>query len=521
VPSRNPPLSDAVLRAIAREAADGLFITDESLRIVWVNTRACEQLERPLDEIVGRSIPELFWDADEEADLPQSLEHLREGRPTVTRRAFRTPSGARRVLEVSAKSVGDGLLLGIARDVTLQLEEVRRMALSEESFRALVESSPDAAIVHSDGAILYANHATASMLGFGSSADLIGTSVIGYVHPDARLGALRRMEALRTGAVSVPFVDTRLVCTDGRSITASVGAVSVIFAGRPSIAVIVRDVTEQRKMHAQLAHAEKMASIGLLAAGVAHEINNPLAYLMLRLRAIETTTSALERAIEDTRDRLTTAYGREAAGELLGSLDEAFANQLRDHTKTAEEGAERVRKIVQDLRVFSRADDEGVQLIDVRAPLSLALSLAAHDLAQKARIVTELAEVPPVEASEGRLAQVFLNLLVNALHAIPEGHPEENEVRVSTRFAGGEVQVSVRDTGVGIARGELPRLSEPFYTTKPPGIGTGLGLSICHGIVASLGGVIRVESEVGAGTTFTVAIPVREPVTRSSHPHSP
>jgi PAS domain S-box-containing protein len=520
----DPPLSDEVLRAIAREAADGLFVTNEALRIVWVNDRACELLERSLDEIVGHSVTDLFWNIEEEADLPGSLEQLREGKRTVTRRAFRTPRGQRRVLEVSARSVGGGLLLGIARDVTVQVAELQRMTRSEASFRALVDKSPDLAIVHTSGSVVYANEAAAVLLRYATPAALVGTSIIAHVAPEQRPSVIRRIRALHEGEPGVPFTDELLMRKDGSTFFASVGAVSVLFEGKPSVAVIARDVSDQRRLQAHLAHTEKMASIGMLAAGVAHEINNPLAYLMLRLRAIANTTAALERAIEGATQRLRETYGDAAAEEVFGPLDATFAAELRDHTTTAEEGAERVRRIVQDLRVFSRMDDERAQLIDVRVPLARALTLAAHDLELRAQVVTDLGDVPPIRATEGRLAQVFLNLLVNALHAIPEGDPGGNEVHVSTRFDQGEVQIAIRDTGVGIDPDLLPRLAEPFFTTKAPGVGTGLGLSICHTIVASLGGTIRVESEVGVGTTFTVAIPDAgqpEDVRRSSVPAPP
>ena len=171
-------------------------------------------------------------------------------------------------------------------------------------------------------------------------------------------------------------------------------------------------------------------------------------------------------------------------------------------------GAQRMRDIVRDVKIFSRAEE------DVRAPVAIgrvlrgALSLAGSEIRHRARVAVEVAEMPPVLASESRLSQLFLNLLVNAAQAIPEGHADQNLIRVTVgRGAGGEVVVEVSDTGCGIPPAHLKRLFDPFFTTKAAGIGTGLGLPICHGIVTDLGGEIDVASEPGKGSTFRVTLP--------------
>ena len=160
-----------------------------------------------------------------------------------------------------------------------------------------------------------------------------------------------------------------------------------------------------------------------------------------------------------------------------------------------------------DLRLFSRATDEAVAPIDVRVPLERALAMATHEIKHRATVTKELDATRPVLANEGRLAQVFLNLLLNAVQAIPEGGSESHVVALRTRPAGDDVVIEITDTGEGIAEDVLPRLFEPFFTTKPVGAGSGLGLAVSHGIVVGLGGRIEVESKVGRGSTFRVVLP--------------
>jgi CheY-like chemotaxis protein/two-component sensor histidine kinase len=242
---------------------------------------------------------------------------------------------------------------------------------------------------------------------------------------------------------------------------------------------VVEDLSEKKRLEAQLVLAERMASVGTLAAGVAHEINNPLAFVLSNL---EFTIGELTRAGAD--------------GEVVRALEEAH------------NGADRVRAIVRDLKTFSRADDDAREPVDVRRVLQAAVGVAANELRHRARVAVDPGPVPPVLASEHRLGQVFLNLLINAAHAIPEGHPAEHVVRASTGTAeDGRAVVEISDTGSGIAPEILARIFDPFFTTKPVGVGTGLGLSICHGIVSALGGEIEVRTVVGAGTTFRVLLP--------------
>jgi signal transduction histidine kinase len=166
-----------------------------------------------------------------------------------------------------------------------------------------------------------------------------------------------------------------------------------------------------------------------------------------------------------------------------------------------------VRHIVRDLRTLSRDEGDHLSEVDVCGVIESSLGLVRNELRHRARVVKDLEPVPRVRASEGRLGQVLLNLLINALHALPSGQPNQNEVRVRVRALAGQVIIEVRDTGCGIAPEVRDRIFDPFFTTKPVGMGTGLGLSICHGIVTSLGGEISVESELGRGSTFRISLP--------------
>ncbi len=252
---------------------------------------------------------------------------------------------------------------------------------------------------------------------------------------------------------------------------------------------IGRDVTEQVRAHTQLMVSDRMASIGTLAAGVAHEINNPLAAV----------TANLDLALLEVG---------ELAARLSGAAD---LRELEDEIRDARTAAEQVRHIVRDLKIFSRAEEDRRGPVDVHAVLESALRMAWNEIRHRARVVKDYGRIPRVMANESRLGQVFLNLIVNAAQAIPEGHADANEIRIATRkegAAGDFVLVELADTGSGIPAAIRHKLFDPFFTTKPAGVGTGLGLAICHRIITGLGGDISVTSEVGQGTTFRILLPV-------------
>ncbi|MBU8898048.1 histidine kinase [Corallococcus sp. H22C18031201] len=242
-----------------------------------------------------------------------------------------------------------------------------------------------------------------------------------------------------------------------------------------------RDVTATQELQSRLVAAERVAAVGMLAAGVGHEINNPLAYLVLNLEAA--VRSLGEGSLPGMRDAL---------GSVRGAL----------------EGAERIRLIVKDLRVFSRQGDPDRALVDLNALVPPAVRIISHALRHRARLVEEFGPVPKVLGSEARLGQVLLNLLVNAMQAIPQGTPALNEVRVRTSTdASGRARVDVSDTGSGIPAQVLSRIFDPFFSTKASGEGQGLGLAICQQIVRAHGGELQVSSEPGAGSVFTMLLP--------------
>jgi signal transduction histidine kinase/CheY-like chemotaxis protein len=245
-----------------------------------------------------------------------------------------------------------------------------------------------------------------------------------------------------------------------------------------------------RETQDQLLHAGRMAAVGTLAAGVAHEINNPLTFVMNNLGFIR---EQLEHFWETQK------------------VPSGQTRELRQALEDVADGAERVRVIVRDLRIMSRPQPEQRTPVDVNGALETAVGFAGNELRHRARVVWDLGPVPPVSANEARLGQVFLNLVVNAAQALPEQGVDRNEIRVASRLEEGQVVVEVADNGVGIPREHLPRLFDPFFTTKPAGKGTGLGLSICHAIVSGLGGRIAVDSTVGVGSTFRVVLPVGSP----------
>ncbi|MBI5067345.1 MAG: response regulator [Deltaproteobacteria bacterium] len=258
-----------------------------------------------------------------------------------------------------------------------------------------------------------------------------------------------------------------------------------------------RRLAELTTAQEKLIAADRRTSVGRLAAGVAHEINNPLAYIDANLGYLEGALRELQAAVATS--------GSSKLGPAVQEMAEAVAE--------SRQGAGRVRHIVRGLKTFSGNAQEEVDAASVRSALEAAIDMARSEVQKRAQLVTRIGELPKVHGNEVRLSQVFLNLLMNAAQAIPAGDAEGNEVRVTAATgADGRAIVEVTDTGAGIPPEVQARLFEPFFTTKPTGEGTGLGLSISRGIVERCGGTISVESTPGQGATFRVILPPSAPV---------
>jgi two-component system NtrC family sensor kinase len=244
---------------------------------------------------------------------------------------------------------------------------------------------------------------------------------------------------------------------------------------------------ENRDLHARRAESDRLIALGTLAAGLAHEINNPLAYVILNATfAFET----LPRLLEGAADRFESAN---LATTMLAALD------------AIRSGTERIRAVVHGLKMFSRPEHDSIRAVDVHAALDAVLPMLTHEIEPRARLEKEYGRVPYVLANEAKLGQVFLNLLLNAVQSLPAGRA--NTIRIRTEHVPPDVVVEVHDTGCGIPDDVRSRVFEPFFTTKPVGVGTGLGLPICYGIVRALGGELTFDTEVGRGTVFRVRLP--------------
>jgi two-component system NtrC family sensor kinase len=257
---------------------------------------------------------------------------------------------------------------------------------------------------------------------------------------------------------------------------------------------------------------EKMASIGQLAAGVAHEINNPMGFIISNLNSLKKYTDKLVDFMNlqaATVDKLTSRTGADISTAEIESQRKTLkidyiVSDLGDMINESLDGAERVKKIVQDLKSFSRLDESEVKLANINEGLQSTLHIVWNDLKYKATVREEYGDIPPTVCNLGQLNQVFVNLLINASQAIES----KGEILVKTTSGNDQITILIADTGAGIPADKLARIFEPFYTTKEVGSGTGLGLSIAYDIVKKHHGEIRAESEVGKGTTFTITIPL-------------
>jgi PAS domain S-box-containing protein len=487
--------SEARYRLLAENVSDVIWTTDLALRFTYVSPSQ--------ERLCGFTVAETLAMTAAQLLTPASFQHVLdvigpelqaaargEGEPARTRTLQveqLKKDGGTVWVEVKAGLLRgpDGTpvgILGVTRDITERRRTEQELRTSEQLLRTLVQSMEDAVItVDRDGRVTSIKARYLERLGFDvprivgtTAADVFGPEA-GAAHDAAHARVMAGEHVVYEWQFRVNG-EVRFMQTSASPLRNGQGQIT-------GAVRVTRDVTDSRKIHEQLLLSERMTSMGTLAAGVAHEINNPLAATMANLEFARRELLPLQERVPEL-------------GEALDAL------------KDAGETADRVRLIVRDLKVFARADEERRAPVDVRLVLESAVRMVWNEIRHRATLQRKYDDAPPVLANEARLGQVFLNLLVNAAQAIPEGHADANVIglRVATDPAG-RVVIEIRDTGAGIPPAVRDHVFEPFYTTKPVGVGTGLGLAICQRIVKELGGEIDLDSAVGRGTTVRVSLP--------------
>ncbi len=465
----------------------------------YISERAAQILGWPAKELMERD-PMAFIAAEDRAWAENRYARRHTGAErgqTSYELRIQRKDGTHAVVELTAGTAtvdGRATVFAFLVDASVRKEAEEEKLRYEARFHQLIEIAPEPIGIVRDGRFVWVNRAYAQALAYDAPEQLVGTEISTLVEPEDVAAQRSREAALILKRAQQPPHVYRVRKRDGSRVLLEITSVFIDYEGRPAALTMARDVTLRRQLERQLVEADRLAALGTLAAGIAHEINNPLAYVMLNLEWIARKLPELQR-------------DPSSMAGLTAMLDEA------------RQGAERVSTIVRELRSFSRADGDSRHPVDLTRVVQSAIRMVGNEIRYRARVMTSFDTVRPVWGNEARLEQVVVNLLLNAAQAMPEARAEENEIRVDVRPDGERhALLEVHDNGAGIAPDVLPRIFDPFFTTKPVGHGTGLGLSICHGIVTSLGGQIAAYSEPGRGTTFRVLLPTSETVASDGPP---
>ncbi len=478
------------LRQAAERSGTGLAITDVSEgspRNLFVSSDLARMIGYDIAEAMSRDP----WSMIAPEELPRLREMSARGAageriPGSFETLLLHRSGARVAVELAqsrASLDGHPIVVTFVNDVSSRAATSQALHESEKRFRDLVDGAPDGVAILRGPVVMYLNGRAARLLGLESAAQGTGRMITEFLHPDDRDRAATRIRRLLERGGLDERAEYRSIDGRGEEHTVEISSIPIEYQGGPAVLAFARDVTERKRMETKLLEADRLTALGVLSAGVAHEINNPLAYVLLNLEYLK---RELPKA----------------------AADPARVESLMVRVHDACHGADRVAAIVRDLRTFARGEETARQPVSLEAVIEAAVNIAYPELRTRARLERRYQTVPAVDGNAGRLEQVFLNLLLNASQAFASDSDEaDNSIRVSLRADGEHVIAEVTDNGPGVPSELLGRIFDPFFTTKPVGVGTGLGLPICRGIVQTHGGEIRVHSKPGHGATFTVTLP--------------
>jgi PAS domain S-box-containing protein len=477
--------SEERYRTILEEMEDSYFEVDLGGHFTFVNNATCRALGYSQKELISMSYKQFTAQEDVEAVFRVFNEVYRTGIP---KRGFcwktLSKDGTRRLAEHSAFPLRHerGRIIGfrgVGRDMTERRETEEKLRQSTENYRALFDSSVIGTVVLNGetGEILISNEAGAMMLGLGSTKEAIGLNLLDFILGQDRERVLEIARAEPLGQELSHTHEFRAITREGKEIWVSITATRITHEGKLAGLISFADITEQKLQRERLVMTDRLASVGELAAGTAHELNNPLTSII-------------------------------GFSQLL--MQKQVPDDIREDLKLINSEAQRAANVTRNLLTFARKHAPVKQPNQINSVIEDVLGLREHMQKMNGiEVERHLAsDLPELMVDYFQMQQVFLNVIINAEYFMIEAHGR-GTLTVNTRQQGDTVVVSVTDDGPGIPAEHLARIFDPFFTTKEPGKGTGLGLSICHGIVTEHGGQLYVRSQLGKGATIFVELPVR------------
>ena len=476
-------VSQLRLEGIIESAMDAIITVDEEQRVVLFN-RAAEQMfgcsdQEAIGQPIDRFMPTRFRDAHHH--------HVRGfGQAGVTSRkmgqlgtvlGLRT-NGEEFPIEAAISHItveGKKYYTVILRDITERKQAEHLLRQSEERYRRLIAVSPYAIFVSRDDRIIFANDQAIKLFGAVKAGEILGKPPLDLFHADYHAVIRERIHELLEGRPHVPAIEGKIVRLDGMSIDVEVSAARFADEEGPAILIMLRDISERKQLQEQLRKTERIAELGTLASGMAHEIGTPMNVILGRAEYL---------------------------------MDRVTEEPIKKGLQTIIAQVERITKVMNQLLAFARRKTPERVLVVLTDIVEDSLELFQERLA-KSRVMLELkfeGDCPRVLADPDQMSQVFINLVMNAVHAMPDG----GTLRIGLTPEKQMVKLTVADTGHGIPSDVVKKIFEPFYTTKEFGQGTGLGLTVVKGIIEEHQGSIAVESEEGRGTTFTILFPIAD-----------
>jgi PAS domain S-box-containing protein len=483
--------SEEMFRGVISAVPVGLGIVSNR-EVQWVNDSLLHLIGRQKEEVIKKN-SRIFYSSDQVYNLvgKQFYGELRvKGRANIEVDWQHKDGSILNIYltggVVDQHDISRGVVFA-ALDITERKRAEVELKESEERYRRLVEFSPDAIAVHSEGKIRYANPAALTLLGANDASELIGKPFLDIIHPDYRDSIHQQIIAVMKEDYALPLTEQKFIRLDGSIVDVEVAALPIVYKEKSAMQLVARDISEQKKLQSQLLQTQKIQSIGTLAGGIAHDFNNILGIILAYSSLLD-------------KSKLT---------------PEKFTVSITAINQAVQRGAALVRQIL----TFARKTDIQFEPMDISELIHELLSMLGQTFPKTITLSESIEKsLPFIFADRTQIHQALLNLCINSRDAMPQGGSitiaagKQNKEQIIQKFPAAceeeYVCLTVTDTGKGMDEATSQRVYDPFFTTKEKGKGTGLGLSVVYGIVQAHRGFIDVKSELGSGTTFRLFFPV-------------